>query len=400
LNLPYFIAKRLRINENHSFVGKIIHIAIAGVALGFAVVVVAMATVNGFQSEISRKVAGFGGEIEVHKTGSTGQYDYPMFDIPNGLMEQMLAFEGVKSVSPVANKPGMIKSGDELLGIIFKGIDSAYKRDFYREYLLEGRLPQAPGEMMISEYMAEKLQLKTGDKGKVYFIREPVRAIAPRLVGIYKTGLEEYDKLYAFGSITDVQRIFSQKKPLVTHLEISLYRMEDTERLSDSIFTLLDYDLNLRNMYESHPHIFQWLKYLDLNKYIILSLMSFVCSICLVTALLILVVERTNMIGILKTLGAGNALIKQIFLYKITYITGIGMGLGNLLGLGLMLFQRYTGWLTLDQETYFISTVPVEFDIWTIVWTNVICFIICVLALLIPVQWVTGIQPAKSVRFE
>jgi len=400
MNLSFFIANKLTRNSQGSFASKIVNIAIAGVALGFAVIIIAIATVNGFQKEIVSKVTGFSGEIEIRKTGSTGNFDYPLFALPEDLEQQIKEIKGVKSVNKAASKPGIIKANDELLGVIYKGVDSSYNADFYSKYLTSGKLPGNNGEVLISQLMSKKLNLKVGDKVRIFFIKQPVRAIAPVVSGIYQTGLEEYDKMIALGSMSDIQRIFADREAHITHLELSLYPSADPKVIEKELYDLLDYDLDCHLSSDLHPQIFQWLEYLDVNKYIILILMTFVSGISLVTALLILVIERTNMIGILKTLGTSNWSIKKIFLYKISYIAFIGIGIGNLLGVGLCYIQLKTGIFKLNQETYYIDSVPIDLEVSTILFVNLACFLICFIALLLPVQMVTKISPAKSVRFD
>ncbi len=400
LNLSFYIARNLIQKSRKTFASKIVQIAVVGVALGFAVIIIAMATVNGFQKEISFKVAGFSGEIEVRKTGSAGNYDYPFFYYPDSLISQIKQIKGVDYVNVAANKPAIVKSNDELIGVIYKGISDDYNASFFEDYLIGGRLPNGQGEFMISAFMSKKLGLNIGDKGRVYFIKDPVRAIAPVLTGIYETGLEEYDKMFALGGILDVQRVFADRLNMISHIEVGLKPQTDPDLTASLIYELLNYDLSVHTAQEIHPQIFQWLAYLDINKYIILALMAFVCSISLITALLILVIERTNMIGILKTMGANNGLIKKIFLYHVGYITLVGLAIGNFIGIGLCYFQLKTGFFTLQQDTYFLSKVPVDIDPLMILAVNVGCFLLCFIALLIPVQMVTGVSPAKSVRFD
>lgn len=376
------------------------NIAIAGVALGFAVIVIAISAVNGFQKEIESKVKGFSGDIEIRRTGTTDNYDYPLFDDSVNLNRDIAKILGVRFVNRVAAKPAIIKANDEMLGIIYKGIDSTYHAEYFQKYIKQGRMPKEKNDVLISQFMANKLGLKIGDKIRAYFIKQPVRAIAPTVCGIYQTGLEEQDKMLALGSMADIQRIFAESQNQISHLELFLQPDTDPEFVRTQLLNRLDYNLDVHLITELQPQIFQWLNYLDVNKYIILSLMIFVSGISLITALLILVIERTNMIGILKTLGTSNAEIKNIFLYKISYIAFIGILIGNVLGVGLCYLQSKTGFLKLNQETYYIDTVPIDINPAMILIVNLACFAVCFLALMIPVQMVSTISPAKSVRFE
>ncbi|MCO5254720.1 MAG: ABC transporter permease [Bacteroidia bacterium] len=400
MNLSYFIARRLSSKNKNSFASRIMNIAIAGVALGFAVIVIAISAVNGFQKEIESKVKGFSGDIEIRRTGTTDNYDYPLFDDSVNLNRDIAKILGVRFVNRVAAKPAIIKANDEMLGIIYKGIDSTYHAEYFQKYIKQGRMPKERNDVLISQFMANKLGLKIGDKIRAYFIKQPVRAIAPTVCGIYQTGLEEQDKMLALGSMADIQRIFAESQNQISHLELFLQPDTDPEFVRTQLLNRLDYNLDVHLITELQPQIFQWLNYLDVNKYIILSLMIFVSGISLITALLILVIERTNMIGILKTLGTSNAEIKNIFLYKISYIAFIGILIGNVLGVGLCYLQSKTGFLKLNQETYYIDTVPIDINPAMILIVNLACFAVCFLALMIPVQMVSTISPAKSVRFE
>jgi lipoprotein-releasing system permease protein len=400
LNLPFFIAQRLSVNNQKGFSSKIVNLAIAGVALGFAVIVISIATVNGFQKEIKQKIAGFSGDIEIRKTGSTGNYDYPLFQIDDETISKIKQLKGVDFVNITAAKPAIIKANEELTGVVYKGIDSNYNRKYFENYLIVGRMPLAPGEIIISKFMAKQMGLTLNNKVRSYFIIQPVRAIAPTVVGIYQTGLEEHDKSFVLGNIVDVQRVFADRAPSITHIELSIHRNFNPIDVQQELYEILNYDLDVFLASEIHPQIFQWLEYLDVNKFIILGLMIFVSGISLITALLILVIERANMIGILKTLGASNAIVKRIFLIKASYIALTGMVIGNIVGLGLCLLQQKFGFFKLNQETYYLENIPVELNIYWILLVNVGCFALCFAALLIPVQIVSRVSPARSVRFD
>jgi lipoprotein-releasing system permease protein len=400
VNVSRYISKKIQIDSPGTFTGKIIKIAIAGIALGFAVILISSATVEGFQREISSKITGFSGDIEIRATGSASNNDYPMFQIPESFVSELHKLDNIKSIHAVATKPAIIKSQDELLGILYKGVDSNYAFDFYQNNLLEGEMPLKQNEILISKFMAQKLQVKVGEKLRIYFIKQPIRASAPIIKGIYHTGLDEQDKMIVLGNIATVQRFFSDGANFATNFEVYVQDLNKLESTKEEVSKNLDYSLDCHLSKELFPQIYTWLDYLDLNKWIILSLMFFVSAICLVSALLILVIDRTKMIGLLKTLGATNALIKQIFMYKLARILAWGFGLGNLLGLGLCFFQKYTSYFKLDQETYYIDTVPIYLNLSSILLANLIGISICMLVLMLPVQMVSKINPSKSIRFD
>lgn len=400
MKLSLYIAQKLSgRSSTKSFTHQIINLAKFSIALGFAAIVISFATVNGFQREIKNKITGFAGDIEIRQTGATANHDYPLFDLDSQLINQIQSLPGVNFVNVAANKPAIIKHHDEILGIVCKGIPPNYKGQFLNQNIIYGRTPLGPGEIMVSDYMARVLEIDTGQKTRLYFIKDPIRAIPVKVTGIYSTGIEDHDKLFAIGNITDLQRIFANRQNQITHIEVTLNPNIPSNQVQQLLFDMLDYNLDPSTAEDIHIQIYQWIEYLNVNKLIILSLMVFVCGICLITALLILVIERTNMIGILKTLGASNSLIKQIFLIKLARITLSGMFLGNLLGLGLIFFQDYTGFFKLNKETYYLSTVPVEIDPLTILAVNAGCFVLCLLALILPVQIVSSITPAKTVKF-
>jgi len=400
MNLSFYIAKRLSTQSRFSLSGKIVKLAIAGIALGFAIIVLSLSTVNGFQEQIEKKIIGFSGDIEIRKTGSAANYDYPLFEVDSQVLMGIAKQKEVNFINLTATKPGIIKANDEMLGIVFKGMDSLNNFDFFAQYLRKGTIPQKSDEVIISQFMASKLELDTGSKLRVFFIKQPIRAIAVTVAGIYQTGLEEYDKMWVVGSASPIQRIFADNKNSFTHLEIFLKTKTAKSPLVEELYHLLDYDLDIQTAEELHPQLFQWLSYLNVNKYIILTLMLFIAGISLVTALFILVIERTKMIGVLKTMGARTSFIKRIFLIKLSYIAISGMLIGNLLGIGIGFIQLKTGFLKLNQETYYLSEVPVSFDFELLLWINIIGFIVCLLSLLIPVQMISKISPARTVRFE
>lgn len=400
MNLSYYIAKRISTNNRFSLSGKIVSLAIAGIALGFSIILLSLSTVNGFQEQIKNKIIGFSGDIEIRKTGAAANYDYPLFEISTLVLQDIKETEGVDYVNLTATKPGIIKANDEMLGIVFKGMDSLNNVQFFKQYITKGQIPYTANEILISQYMANKLGIDTGDNLKVFFIKQPIRAIAVKVCGIYQTGLEEYDKMWVIGSSLPIQRIFADRAVQFTHLEIFVKEKTNKELIVSSLYDKLDYDLDVQTAEELHPQLYQWLSYLNVNKYIILALMLFVSGISLVTALFILVIERTRMIGVLKTLGASTALVKKIFLIKLSFIALTGMIIGNLLGLGIGFLQLKTGFLKLNQETYYLTEVPVSFHFDIIAWVNIVGFIVCLLSLLIPVQMIAKISPAKSVRFE
>ncbi len=404
MQLSRYIAKRLALGKFRSFASLIIRLAWVGVGLSVAVMLIAIAIVVGYKKEITEKVIGFGGDIEIHSTGTSGSFDYVQFSDSAAVVQQIKAFPGVINVSPVMSRPGILKANEDLEGIVFKGVDGNYDFSFLKNSLIRGKIPAVGDstrkrEILISKVMSRKMKLDTGDRVRVYFINDPVRVTPCTISGIYETGLEENDMLYVIGSLMEMQRIFAKRKKQITHYEVQTadYKTlnEDTKKLNRT----LPQELNAESLIQLNPQIFDWLGYLDQNISIILTLMIIVASINMITALLILIIERTNMIGILKSLGSRNSMVKRIFLNHALYILFIGLLFGNLLGFGLYYLQDEFRLISLPQETYYLSYVPVEIKLWQVLAVNAGTVLVCMMALLLPVRLINKVEPVKAIRF-
>ena len=302
------------------------------------------------------------------------------------------------------SRPGILKSNEELEGIVFKGIDGQYNLEFLKRNLLRGHLPgfgdsTRKREIMISKALGKKMKIDTGDLVRVYFINEPVRVIPCTITGIYETGLEENDLLFVVGSLREMQRIFANKQKEITHYEVQTKDFKQLAENTKQLNKSLPQELNAESLIQLNPQIFDWLGYLDQNIVIILTLMVVVASINMITALLILIIERTNMIGILKALGTRNGAIKRIFLNHALYILVLGLGFGNVLGLGLAWLQAKYKLITLAQETYYLAFVPIEINLWMVLAVNIGTVIICMMALFLPVRLISKIEPVKAIKF-
>lgn len=404
MSVSRFISSRLALLKNKSFSALIIRLAWIGVGLSVAVMIVSVAVVVGYKYEIGRKVLGFGGDIEIHSTGTSGNFDYVPFADTDSVRKQILNDPDVSKLAPVMSRPGIIKSGDELQGIVFKGIDGSYDTSYLYENLIRGKLPGfgdslRKREILISAHLSRQLQADTGDILRVYFINEPVRVIPCSVTGVYETGLEETDMIYVVGSLRELQRIFAGRKQEITHYEVHVSDPNVLSTASERLNRNLPQELNAENLRSLNPQIFDWLGYLDQNIRIILGLMVIVACINMITALLILILERTNMIGILKAMGSRNTVIKRIFLNHALYILLLGLLLGNLAGLGICLLQSEFRLVTLAQETYYLSYVPVRLVGWQILAINAGTVLICMLALLLPARLVSRIDPVRAIRF-
>jgi lipoprotein-releasing system permease protein len=404
VQLSRFIATRLALGKFKSFTSFIIKLAWFGVGLSVAVMIIATAVVIGYKQQITDKVVGFGGHIEIHATGTTGSFDYMLFKDSVEMVKQIKTIPNVKSVAPILSKPGILKANEDLEGIVFKGVDGSYDFTFFNKNLLRGRVPNTKDsttkrEIMISQILAKKMQVDTGKTVKIFFINDPVRVIPCKIVGIYETGLEENDMVYVIGSLREMQRIFAARAPMITHYEINTHDFKQLLATNKKINRQTPEVLNAENMVQMNPQIFDWLGYLDQNITIILGLMIVVACINMITALLILIIERTNMVGILKALGSRNNLIKRVFLNHAFYILILGLIFGNILGLGACYLQDHFKLITLPRETYYLSFVPIQINWLYVLLINIGTVALCMIALLFPVRMINSIAPVKAIKF-
>lgn len=405
MKLSLYIAKRLSLKGKKSFSRLIVILSIVAVAISLAVMILSMATVTGFQQGIKEKVVGFGGHIEVSRYISNLNHDYPLFEHNDTLLEELKSIENVSYVNNILTKPGIIKAKEDNAGIIIKGVDSNFNWEYLDKHILEGRHPNFgykgnPNEILLSKHTANKLKLKLGDKMRIYFIDENIRAMAPTIVGIYNTGLEEYDKIFAIGDIKTLQRIFAKRADYISHYEVKVDDFSNYQITQKKINSILPVELQSTNAIERNPQIFDWLKLLDLNVYIVIALMLVVAAFNVITALLILVLERVNMVGILKALGEKNWNIRNIFVYKLIYINFLGLLFGNILGLGIAFIQQKTGIIKLAQETYVVNEVLIKVLPMHVVLVNLGTLAISFISILLASKLVTNIQPAETIKFE
>ncbi|MEN9738518.1 MAG: hypothetical protein RLZZ318_551 [Bacteroidota bacterium] len=399
------IAARLALSKHKSFAALIIRLAWVGVGLSVTVMIIAIAIVVGYKKQITEKVTGFNGEIEVHSTGTSGNFDYVPFDDKDSIQKALKQFAFVKQVGAVMSRPAILKTENELEGIVFKGIGAQYDTNYLSAHLVEGCLPKVydslhKRDIIVSKLIASKLQLHINDQVKIYFINQPLRVIPCKITGLYETGLEDNDQVFVIGSLKEMQRIFAKKQNQITHYEVHCKDLKQIPEYTKNLNQAIPQELYAESLMSLNPQIFQWLEYLDQNIIIILSLMAIVACINMITALLILIIERTNMIGILKALGSRNQVIKSIFFRHALYILGLGLLTGNLIGIGLAWLQKTFQIIKLDQATYYLSYVPIELNAWHILLVNFGTIIVCSIALLLPIQMVSKIEPVKAIQFQ
>lgn len=415
MNLPLFIARRIHFSKenNKKKVSKpAVRIALGGIALGLAVMILSLAIVVGFKNEVGRKVMGFGSHIQITSLTNNRTYDLPPISFSDTLISAIKAVPNVSYTQITATKPAIIKTKTDFQGIVLKGVDAHYNWDFFKEYLKEGELPfyndsTASNEVLISKKQADALKLSVGDKFICYFIQDQVRLRQFTISGIYSTGLADFDKLFIVSDIQHIRALNSWDKNTATSIEVFVNDLDKLSDTSYSIFltTAQNFTGNYnpyytRSIYELQPQIFGWLSLLDLNMVIILILMFSVATFTMISGLLIIILEKTTLIGTLKVLGANNWTIRKIFFYQASFLIGKAMLWGNVIGLGMYFIQKYLKVVKLDPEVYFVDYAPVELIPWQAVVLNIGVGVAILCILVFPSYLIAKISPAKSIKFE
>ncbi|HYK77482.1 MAG TPA: FtsX-like permease family protein [Daejeonella sp.] len=406
MNLPFFIARRITLNSKRTFSKLIVRIAILGIMLGLAVMILAVAIVKGFKSEIREKVRGFAGDIQIVKYDLNASYENSPFSMNLDTLKQIGKYPEIAYMQPFATKPGIINVNNEVEGVVLKGVDKGYHWNYLKNILVAGRTLdfsdslKSQREIMISSYTAERLNLKVGDDFLMYFVQQPLRKRKFEIVGIFNLGIEDLDKMYVIGDLSLIRRLNNWSVGEVGGYELRLKNFKQLDSTAVKVYENLNIHLKSYTVQEYYPTIFEWLALLDVNTQVILVLMLAVAIINMISALLIMILERTNMIGILKALGSTNWSIRKIFLYNAAYLIGLGLIFGNLLGVGIGIFQANTHFFQLDQASYFISFVPIQLEFKDVLLLNAGTLLICVLVLLIPSMLVSRISPVKAITFK
>ena len=415
MNWKLFVARRIYgSQEGEKEVSRpAVLIATWGIAIGLAVMIVAVAVVIGFKHQVRNKVVGIGSDITITHFDAQKSYETVPVAASDSLLEALKAMEGVKHVQRYSTKPGMIMTEDNFLGMVLKGVSEEYDWEFLKNHLQEGEIPvfsdtASTNRTLISRTIANKLHLKVGDKLYSYYIEgDNVRARRLSVAGIYQTNFALYDDLFLLTDLYTVNRLNSWKPDQVSGIELEVTDYNRLEEIKEDIRTQIDASSDsygstyyTQTVEESNPQIFAWLDLLDMNVWVILILMTGVAGFTMISGLLIIILERTNMIGVLKALGADNLAIRQVFLSFSVLLIGKGMLWGNLIGLAFVGIQSAFHPFKLDPVTYYVDSVPVEFNIWWWVLLNVCTLIVSVLMLVGPSYLITRIHPAKSIRFE
>ena len=415
MNLPLFIARRINGSEGQrrEVSRPAIRIATIGVAIGLAVMIITVSVVFGFKHTIRDKVVGFGSHIQVENYMAQ-QLSAPVpISISDSLMNVMKQLPGIRHLERYALTQGILKTDDDFLGVAFKGVGSDYDTTFLSEHIVEGKMPkfsdgQSKYPLLISRMMADKLQLKAGEKVYAYFIgNDDVRARKFTITGIYETNMTQFDQSLCFTDYNVPIRLNGWEPDQCSGAELLVDDFDQLDQVAEEVVGKVNRRtdkygaiITSQTIREAHPHVFQWLELLDINVWIILALMICVAGFTMISGLLIIILERTQMIGILKALGMRNKTVRHTFLWFAAFIIGRGMLVGDIIGIGLVVLQQQTGFIHLDPASYYVDTAPMELNIPIIVLLNVVTLLVSLFVLIAPSFLISHIHPARSMRYE
>lgn len=416
MDTELFIARRLfggRENKEH-LSGRIIAIALTGIALGMTLMLLAVAVVTGFKKEIRNKVTGFGGHIQVVNFDTNLSYETAPVSCQQPFLSRLASIGNIRSVVPFATKPGIIKTGENIQGVVLKGVDNTYPWEFFKTHLTQGKIPSFQGErspeVLVSENLCALLRLKTEDTLYIYFINENERIPRIRqfrISGVYRTNLQEFDNLFVIGDLRQVRHINNWDSLQISGFEIMTADFSQldatTMRVRESVTsynTEPGSTLRTLSIRQKFPQIFDWLSILDMNVWVILTLMVMVAGFNMISALLVLILERSRMIGTLKSLGSPDKSIRRIFLYLSGFLIARGLFWGNLLGLALFYLQKFTGIIRLDPASYYMEIVPVHLTLGQVLALNGGALGITLLMMILPTLYISRISPDKTLRFD
>jgi len=416
MNFELFIARRIHFSKERGDSRRVtppaVRIAVAGIALGVAMMILSVAIVVGFKQEVRNKMVGFGSHIRVSNFDSNSSYETAPIFVGDSLKSLLSALSGIRHVETFATKPGILKTETDFQGIVLKGVDVEYDWTFFRKHLKEGELfsidtGKVTNDVLISQQLADMLRLRCGDSFHAYFVQDEVRARKFRICGIYDTGFTDYDKLFVLTDIKHIRRLNGWEADAVSGLELQVDDYDDLDEVAaavdDRLLNRRDRKGNIfyvRSIKELNPMIFSWLDVLDLNVAVILVLMMAVSGFTMISGLLIIILERTNMIGILKALGQQDRSLRRVFLYISAFLIGKGMLWGNIIGLALCWIQSFFRPLSLDPSVYYLDAVPIHLTLGSWLLINLGASVVSLLMMLAPSYLITKISPAKTIRFE
>ena len=414
MNLPYFIAQRLikGRREGTSFSRPINVIAIIGISMGLAVMILAVAILTGFKKEIRDKIVGFGSHIQIVNFDSNISYETTPISEKQEFIPRIEDMPGIKHVQVFATKAGIIKTDKDIQGVVLKGIGSDFDWSYFSKNMVDGSVFNVTDtgrtdKVIISRKISEMLRLHTGDSFAMYFVQDPPRMRKFTISGIYETSLEEFDKIYVFCDIGHIKRLNGWENDMVSGFEVFINDFDKLDYMTLMVRDEIGYRIadeetkfKVTNIRIKYPQIFDWLNFQDINVIIIIILMLVVAGFNMISGLLILILEKTNMIGILKALGSEDRVIRRVFIYQAAYLIGKGMLWGNLIGIGLAFIQLKTGIVTLDPSSYYITSVPVNLKLSHILLLNAGTISAILVMLLVPSQLISRITPVKAIRYD
>jgi lipoprotein-releasing system permease protein len=414
MNLPYFIAERLikGRREGTSFSSPINVIAVIGIAMGLAVMILAVSILTGFKQEIREKVVGFGANIQIVNLDSNYSLETAPISEGQEFVPKIKNIAGIRHVQVFATKAGIIKTADDIQGVVLKGVGSDFDWSYFSSCMVGGQVfnvtDTARTDMVIiSKKISDMLRLRTGDSFAMHFVQDPPRQRKFTVSGIYETSLEEFDKMYVFCDIGHIKRLNGWNDDQVSGFEIFINDFDRLEEMSQAVSDAVGYNISedeenfrVTNIRKKFPQIFDWLNFQDVNVIIIILLMLIVAGFNMISGLLILILEKTNMIGILKALGSDDRTIRSIFIYQASYLIAKGLVWGNVIGIGIALLQLKTGLITLDPSSYYIKTVPVNLDLLHVLILNAGTMAVILVMLLVPSKLISRITPVKAIRYD
>jgi len=413
LNIELFIAKRLIWDKEKkkNISNPIVTIAIIGITLGLTIMIISVAIVTGFKNEIRNKVIGFGSHIQIINYDTKTSYEKIPIKKNQTFYPGIDTIKGIKHIQVFATKAGIMKTNIDIQGIVLKGIGSDFDWTFFNNNIIDGKNfivndTLRTNKVLISKYIASLLKLKVGDDFAMYFVQDPPRIRRFTIEGIYDTSLEELDKIFILGDIAHIQKLNNWSENEISGFEILINDFKDLDKMTQIVYDIIGYRFNengsilrIINIKNKYPQIFDWMELQDMNVWIILILMLLVTGFNMVSGLLILILERTNMIGILKAMGTNNWSIRKIFLFQSGFLIGKGLFWGNLIGITLCLLQYYFGIFKLEPASYYVTTVPINLKFFLIVLLNIGTLIITILMLILPSYIISKISPAKTIKF-
>ncbi|MCU0462021.1 MAG: ABC transporter permease [Bacteroidales bacterium] len=414
MNLPYFIAQRLikGRREGTSFSKPINIIAVIGISLGLAVMILAVAILTGFKEQIREKIVGFGSHIQIVNLDSNLSLETAPISEGQEFIPKIKNIPGINHVQVFATKAGIIKTDEDIQGVVLKGVGSDFDWSYFSNCMVDGKIftvndSVRTNMVIISKKISDMLRLTTGDSISMYFVQDPPRQRRFVISGIYETSLEEFDKMYVFCDIGHIKRLNGWDNDQVSGFEIFI---NDFDRLDEMYYKVQDAvgykvvedeeSFKVTSIRRKYPQIFDWLNFQDVNVLIIILLMLIVAGFNMISGLLILILEKTNMIGVLKALGSDDNTIRRVFLYQGAYLIGKGLLWGNIIGIGLAFLQLKTGLVTLDPSSYYIKTVPVNLDIIHIILLNAGTMAVILIMLLVPSKLISRITPVKAIKYD